>query len=234
MAIKIRTIEELSEKLDADAQWRKKEIIDMKSFCRANDFPPCMLRSAFVLVCAHFEGAIKYASNAYIAYISAQKILGKDLRVEISAISVRKKKHSLFQSSGTKKVRISVVSDVLSEYDRICQSEFYIKLNEDDMIPEIDEEDPALPMGGNPTPEVLFDISTILDLDYANLFELRSAFIDKELLKPRHCVAHGEKRTISEQEFEAASNYVIEIIDKFKTGIINSAQENKHLRIRTL
>lgn len=67
MAIKINTLEMLLEELDQDLQWRKKEILDIRTLIIANDYLPCLLRSCFTLSCAHFEGFIRYASNAYIA-----------------------------------------------------------------------------------------------------------------------------------------------------------------------
>lgn len=230
MSIRIRTIEELTVKLDEDAQWRKKELADMATYCQNAGNPPVLLRAAFVLCCAHFEGCIKFASNAYIAYISCQNIKGRELRVEISSIAIRKKKHQSFATPSTKKVKISVVSDVLSVYDEMLENNFFIKLNEDDLVPEIDENDIPLPTEGNPTPDVLKEISYILGIDYENLFSLRAPFIDGELLKPRHAVAHGERRNISPEELADATTFVLEIIDKYKNCIIDAAESDRHLR----
>jgi hypothetical protein len=230
MSIKIHNIEELIEKLDFDAQWRKKEIADILLLCKNNNNPPVLLRAAFVLCSAHFEGYIKYASNAYIAFISAQNIKGKDLRIEIASIAVRKKKHQLFGIPSAKKVKITVVSDLLETYDSMLENNFYIKLSADDLVPEIDEEDVPLPTEGNPTPDVLKEISKIIGIDYDTLFQLRAPFIDSELLKPRHSVAHGERRQIRSEELNAAAEFVIEIVDKFKDSIIDAAKSNRHMR----
>ena len=64
------------------------------------------------MVCAHFEGAIRFSSNAYIEFISAQSIKGTDLKPEINAIAVRKKRHNLFAQAGVGKVKVSVVTEV--------------------------------------------------------------------------------------------------------------------------
>lgn len=231
MSIRIRNIEELVGKIDADAQWRKKEIADLLLCCQDNNNALFLLRAAFVLCCAHFEGYIKFASNAYIAYISAQNIKGKDLRVEISSVAIRKKKHQFFGIPSTKKVKVTVVSDVLQVYDDMLDQNFFIKLNEDDLVPEIDENDIPLPTEGNPTPDVLADISKILGLDYDELFQLREPFINSVLLKPRHSVAHGERRSITKDELDAAADFVLEIIDKYKDSVIDAAENNRHLRV---
>lgn len=231
MSIRIRSIEELIERIDDDAQWRKKEIADLHLYCRNNNYPNFLLRATFILCCAHFEGYIKYASNAYIAYISGQNIKGKDLRIEISSIVIRKKKHQSFGIPSRKKVKVTVVSDVLQAYDDMLEQNFYIKLNEDDLVPEIDENDIPLPTEGNPTPDVLADISKILGIDYDELFQLRAPFINNELLKPRHSVVHGERRLITIEELNAATNFVLEIMDRYKNSIIDAAEKNLHLRV---
>ncbi len=233
MSIRVRTLEELIEKLDSDAQWRKKEIADMRSYCQEKNNPDSLLRASFVLCCAHFEGSIRYSANAYIAYISSQGYTGRELRVEIPSIVIRKKKHHLFGQLSTNKVRVSVVSDIVSEYDALLDNRFYIKLNEEDLIPEIDEDDIPLPTEGNPAPDVLAEISKVLGLDYDDLFQLREPFINFELLKPRHSVAHGERRPITVDELDAAASFVVEIIDKFKDSIVDAAESNRHLRSRT-
>lgn len=230
MSIRINSIEKLIEKLDEDIQWRKKEIVDIRTYCQNNDNPKVLLRAAFVLCCAHFEGAIKYASNAYVAYIASQGFKGKELRVEISSILIRKKKCASLNVAQPKKVKISVVSDILSAYDELLENQFYIKLSEDDLMPEIDETDPPLSTGGNPTPDVLAEISKILGVNYVELFQLREPFINSELLKPRHEVAHGEHRQIDIDELNSVCDFVLEIIEQFKCSIIDAAISKVHLR----
>lgn len=226
MSIKIRSLEELNEKLDEDIQWRKKEIADIKTLCRLHPEAGCLLRSGFTLTCAHFEGFIRYASNAYIAFISSQEILCSDLRMELSGILVRRAKHALF-NNGSRKVKLSVVNQVLAEYDEILTKPFYIKLD-DSMSPVIEEDDLALPTEGNPKPDVLQEITTVLRLDYSKLFELRSQFIDRQLLNPRHHIVHGSRWNISFGDLEEASNYVLEMLEFYNDEIINAAENNLH------
>ena len=172
--------------------------------------------------------------NHFITFSQNPKLVeikGKDLRVEIASVAVRKKKHQSFANPQTKKVKISVVSDVLKSFDEMLEENFYIKLSEDDLIPEIDENDLPLPTEGNPSPEVLFEISSILDIDYEQLFQLREPFINFNLLKPRHSVVHGEKRPISVEELNSVSEFVLGIMDSYKDSILEAARNNKHLRV---
>ena len=181
----------LLEELDQDLQWRKKEILDIRTLIIANDYLPCLLRSCFTLSCAHFEGFIRYASNAYIAYIAGQKIECRKLKLEIAAILIRKKHYNLF-SNNQYKVKTSVVKKALEEYENILSQQFIIKLN-DNAEPIVDEDEPAIPTESNPKPDVLKEITQIIGLDYENMFKAREPFIDRELLNPRHNIVHGRR-----------------------------------------
>ena len=229
--MKILTLEGLLNEINADIAWRKKEIAEFDTLRLSNKNTGCLERACFVMLCAHFEGSIRFASNAYIAFISGQKIKGSDLKLEINAIAVRKKKHQLFSHTGAKKVKISSVLEVLKLYNEIANGFFYIKMSEDDLLPEIDEKDPALPTEGNPTPDVLREIAEILGLDYDSMFKMKESFINSELLNVRHSIAHGERRPIKHSEFEDAKRFVLRIMDDFSSAIIEAATENAHMKI---
>ena len=179
------------------------------------------------MVCAHFEGAIKFSSNAYIYFISGQSINGSDLKPEINAIAVQKKirdKENLsFAHPGVGKVKVSVVSDVLKEYDSLLNGTFCIRSSY--------ESEPALPTGGNPTPDVLKEITKVLGLNYNALFAVREPFINFELLKPRHSIAHGGQRPITDEALEEAANFVLGTIDDYASAIMEAATNNIHMRV---
>jgi len=220
---KIRNLEELQNEIDSDLAWRKKEIADFHSLCRFNNNPPCLIRACFVMVCAHFEGAIKFSSNAYIDFISGQSINGTDLKPEINAIAVRKKRHHSFAHTGVEKVKVSVVTEVLKEYDSLLNGTFCIRTS--------NESEPALPTGGNPTPDVLKEMTKVLGLNYNALFEAREKFINSELLNPRHSIAHGGQRPITDEALEEVANFVLSKIDAYASAIMEAAMNDIHLRV---
>ena len=221
MAIRVRNLEELAEKIDDNFQWRKKEISDMLLLCRENNFQPFLCRAALAMCCAHFEGGLKYASNAYVAYISAQHIRGKDLRIEILSIPVRKQKHSLFGISNDDKLRITTVADVLMTYDGFLEDLFSMDVKEDD---------PPIPTAGNPKRIVREDIVRILGLNYDELFGVRDAFIDGELLKNRHRIVHGERHPVTKETLEGIVEFVRDFLENYKAKVISAAQSDRHLR----
>ena len=218
----------LLEELDQDLQWRKKEILDIRTLIIANDYLPCLLRSCFTLSCAHFEGYIRYASNAYIAYIAGQKIECRKLKLEIAAILIRKKHYNLF-SNNQYKVKTSVVKKALEEYENILSQQFIIKLN-DNAEPIVDEDEPAIPTESNPKPDVLKEITQIIGLDYENMFKAREPFIDRELLNPRHNIVHGRRRVPIYNEVIEVTNYVLEIMETYKESVYSLAEKEDYLK----
>lgn len=67
--IKIKTVEQLEELLVQDLAWRKKEMISLKILVEKDKVnEPILLRAGIALLCAHFEGFIKRASNCYVGY----------------------------------------------------------------------------------------------------------------------------------------------------------------------
>lgn len=229
MSRQIRTMEQLEEALDVDLAWRKKELADLKLLCNAQQEMNCLLRSTFVMSCAHFEGFIKYATNAYLAYLSSLELTCEQIRVEYASMIVRNKKHALFNSKSGKKVKVSVVTDMLKYYEEVELTKFRISLDDSDM-PIVDEDQPAITTEGNPSPEVLKEISKLIGLDYNTLFKTREQFIDRELLLPRHKIAHGQHYPVSEIELAEAIEYVFTMMESIKSSIISLVESNAHLR----
>lgn len=79
--MKVKTLENLDDALDKHLAWRKKEMLSLKVLIdKENENSETLIRAGLALLCAHFEGFIKDASNDYLEYISSQDIIYKDLR----------------------------------------------------------------------------------------------------------------------------------------------------------
>jgi hypothetical protein len=227
MAIKVKNKEDLLDQLSEDIQWRKKEIGDMKASIEMSSKPNYLLRAGFVMLCAHFEGFIRFASNAYIAYISAQRIKTSHLKSCFSAITLRFHKHSLFITNG-EKVKTSAVKQLIDEYNALLENEFILKLSDDNM-PFIDEDNPAIQTDSNPSSTVLREISIILGLNYEILFQPRAPFIDGELLNPRHQIAHGRRLPIRYESYVEVHDYVLSILDEYLDAVMYVANNQAYL-----
>ncbi|MGB9026835.1 MAG: MAE_28990/MAE_18760 family HEPN-like nuclease, partial [Rhodomicrobium sp.] len=68
---KVRSREECLRAIQSDSAWRKKEIATLKGrIANSSDGDQAMLlRSAVVMLYAHWEGFVKTASTLYLSYI---------------------------------------------------------------------------------------------------------------------------------------------------------------------
>jgi MAE_28990/MAE_18760-like HEPN len=67
--MKIRTLEDLNQRLVDDLIWRKSEIADLKGLIETRSFTASkhntLLRSGVTILYAHWEGYIKTAATSY-------------------------------------------------------------------------------------------------------------------------------------------------------------------------
>jgi hypothetical protein len=88
----IRTFEQLNTALSEELAWRKRELTGLKFLVEK---PPrggsqtILLRAAIALLYAHWEGFIKAASNAYLEFVSFQRLKNSQLAKNFLALSVR-------------------------------------------------------------------------------------------------------------------------------------------------
>ena len=75
---KIRTLNDLNERLSEDLVWRKKELSVLKGLIETNSFTQnktnALIRSGIALLYAHWEGYIKCAASAYLEFVPDKEI----------------------------------------------------------------------------------------------------------------------------------------------------------------
>ena len=209
--MKIRTTDELLEKLDGALAWRKKELIDYKLIVEKNKgslLQKPLTRAGIALVYAHWEGFIKEASGYYLLYLSTLKLKPSDLSLNLLTLSVFDK--------------IVKANDADKCYDIV---QFLNNPESRCKIPQnIDTE-------SNLKSSVLKKIMFLLDLNYT-YYETRANFIDANLLGKRNEIAHGEFRNIDYSEFEEVLEFVMKYSEIYKNEIINSAVQKKYTKIK--
>ncbi|CDN44739.1 MAE_28990/MAE_18760 family HEPN-like nuclease [Paenibacillus sp. P22] len=211
--MKIRTIEKLEDLLDEDLAWRKKELFEMKRVIkRSNVNKNLHTRAAIALLSAHFEGFIKFAANRYIIFIASQGVSYRNLKNCFLSIKFKAK---FDQCNETDK--LSVYSSLLDDLEGAQLKNF--KVNDDKIIKT----------GGNPTSSALKEILKSVGLEY-DLFETKRHFIDYSLLSKRHEVVHGEKTDLDPEDFFVTLSEIMETIDRFKTCIIEAAENKLYLK----
>ena len=176
------------------------------------------VRAGIALLCAHFEGFIRLAANFYVVYVSYKGINNKDVQNSFIALKL---KYKFREFSKTEKS--SVHKTIFDKLDEIQEETFFIRYSEDDRIIKTDS---------NPSSEVVAEIMKSISLDFSP-FESKKNYIDFNLLKNRHQIVHGEKTSLSKQDFMDTFEIILEIIEEFKNTILMAAENELYLKAKS-
>ena len=204
--MKIKTINELNDKLDSDLYWRRKELTLLKSDIKKSERAEkeMLIRAGIALLYAHWEGFIKNSAEYYLQYIVSKRLSLNELCPGLLTIALKKKLNEFVQS---RKISNNLK---LVEY-------FLYNLEERaNLSSNIDTK-------SNLNSSVFRDIILSIGLIYRPEFEVRSQIIDSKLLNNRNIIAHGNYLSVDEKEFLEVHDEIFKIIDIFKIDILNSA-----------
>lgn len=214
--IKIKDVEQLEGILMGDLAWRKKEMLSLKLLIENDKVnEPILLRAGMALLCAHFEGFIKKASNCYIGYVAEQKLKYKELRSSFAAIKMDKEFESCAKSD-----KNSVHSKLLNKYNDISDSKFQEKY---------DLDNPYISTHSNPKVDELREIMSILGIE-SDIFETKANYIDSSLLANRHKVVHGDKTEFDKNDFLSTFGIIMQLMEDYGKLIIESIEAQKYLK----
>ena len=216
--MKIRTLEELTDKLDRELSWRRKELSNLKFLVSTSSNTAqkqSLVRCSIALIYAHWEGFVKESARYFLAYIATQKLKNQELSLNLLTLSF---KHS---------VNFSVDSKKYSAFG-VITSFFVNELDKRSQIPYQSGIDTA----SNLSSEILKEISWCLGIDYG-LFETREKFIDEKLLSRRNHIAHGGYLEIDVSEFDELRDGVLALMVLFKNQIENIAVQKLYLKSRS-
>lgn len=214
--IKIKTVEKLEELLMQDLAWRKKEMVSLKILVDRDEVnEPILLRAGIALLCAHFEGFIKRASNCYIGYVSEQKKPYNELKKNFAALKMEKEFKSCAKSD-----KHSVHKKLLMMHDELATKTFKEKY---------DEDNPFISTHSNPSSVELKEILETIGIE-SDIFETKATYIDSSLLEKRHHVVHGDRSDLDKEDFLTTFQIIIKLIEDYKDLIVDAADNKKYLR----
>lgn len=198
--------------LDKEIAWRRKEIHDLKKLIRSKSNSievSTLIRGGIVLSYANWEGYIKGASQAYLSYVSFRDFAMNEVASIFLTLSV-------MNNLNKTKVFTEHTSRISCLLDSPC---IKCKIPTENII---DTE-------SNLNSKVLRKIMDIIGLDFSH-FELKSAFLDQNILKNRNEIAHGELRSYSQEDFNKIADFVIDNMAVYKTLIQNALDTKSYLR----
>lgn len=216
--MKIRTHEQLSDKLAEELAWRKQELSILKSLIDTKSFGTAkrntLLRSGITILYAHWEGFVKVAANSYVEFVAMQKLPYNQLANNFIALAM---KDQLDQAKETEKATI---------YNEVADF-FMTKLSERSMI-KYEFRITTSNLSSSVFKEIIF----MLGLDYS-FYESKEVLIDEKLLNRRNVIAHGNYLDIDDKDYDELHKKVIEMMDTLRNQIDNAASTKQYFNSNT-
>lgn len=213
--MKIRDLNELEEKIDADLAWRKKELTSIRidvsnSQNKGSSEQSKAIRIGIAMLYAHWEGAIKSIAEFYLIYVSGLHLKYSELKTNFLAITI---KNDLNEFGDTKKATVhnKLIDNIYSKKDELSRIPYKNVIKTD----------------SNLKMDVFKEILATIGID-ANPYILKKQFIDQRLLGNRTIIAHGERVEqldgVSDiSEYLELHTIVLDIIDSFACDIKDAA-----------
>lgn len=204
---KIRTVEQLSDYLDEQIAWRKRELASIKSLIRSTSSLKqiSLLRSGIAILYAHWEGFVRETGTAYLYFIVMQRLNYSDLATNFVALAMKRQLNEATHSN-----KASVYTEV---------AEFFRSgLGKRSRIPW----KTAIDTQSNLSSIIFREIVTTLGLDY-RAYRTKEKLIDEKLLHKRNRIAHGDYLGVSEREYIELHEQVVGLMEQLRSDIINAA-----------
>jgi hypothetical protein len=191
--------------------WRRKELHDLKTLVRnkekSTEIRP-LIKGGIVLAYSHWEGYVKETSEAYLSYVSFREPKKNEIASNFLALYI------------VDKVR---KAKELSE----CVEDIISLINIPDGKCPIPKD--IINSESNLNSEVLEKIMNQIGLDFS-FFETKRRFLDQSVLGLRNPIAHGEQRMLETYEYIRIADFVIELMEHYRTLLQDAIEKKLYLR----
>lgn len=214
--------------LEDDLGWRKKEISNLILLAN-EDNELIIVKSSILLIYAHWEGYVKNACKGYLKYISDQKINLNMLAVNFEAIQFKGMFSELEKSADTLTLtnELKFLNSIYSVEDKVFKVNKTIQNDKDKSI--INTKD-------NLNVNVLNSLLEITGIDKRECINSKDKFINEMLLNNRNKIAHGNKISGYDSDFnikiedtKKIRDLVFIIMDSIKEDFIHYAENELYL-----
>jgi hypothetical protein len=215
----IRSVNQLTEYLDGELSWRKRELTALKfkvERCREHE-RRMLTKAALCLLYAHWEGFVRTAATSYIEYVAHQGVHLRDLTPNFVALGLR----SQIRDAGVSE-KSTMHTDLATKFRSDLSEPFTTNLQG------------AIRIGSNLKVDVLREILSVTGIDPTDYLG-RRAIIDR-LVDQRNLAAHGahgEGFEIPPEDYTTLHEDVIALVEMFRTDIENAAALTQYLRSTT-
>lgn len=214
--MKIRTLNDLQDMIDAEMAWRKKELFALKSNIQSSGSfaKETALRSGIALLYAHWEGGVKNIAYYYLVFVSYQKIPYSRLKNNFLAITIMQKL-AQFEETNKTTLQTMIINSIFKTYSETSQ------------IPT----EKIISTNSNLNSVVFQEIMCTIGLK-TDYYEQSYKMIDEVLLNMRNNIAHGERLeniSLDEKRYNEIHKIILELIDHFAVQVMNAARLKVYL-----
>lgn len=215
--MKIRTINDLQDSIDAEMAWRKHELSAIRENVASarKSAKDTAIRAGIALLYAHWEGAIKNIATFYLEYVAMLKLPYGEIKPNFLAITL-KYNLKMFEESNKSSIHTRIVSEVINSRD--------VK----SAIPV----DGIIKTNSNLNSEIFVEIMATIGLD-CSAYESSFKLIDSILLDKRNKVAHGERiesLDLDETRYYEIHEKIRNLILQFADQVSNAACLKQYLK----
>ena len=213
--MKIRTTEQLIDKVAAEISWRRKELTDLRDVVQSSVASrtrrEAMTRAAVALLYAHWEGFVKAVAEDYLEFVAMQRCKHSELSGNMLAIVLRSRLNAARMSRKIE-AHLGVVDFFRSEMEARCALPYKSAVRTD----------------SNLSSTVLLEILRTLGFDVAE-YEPKYHLIDHKLVERRNHIAHGAALDVSVDDYLELQDEVLSLMNTFRNQIENYAVTGHHL-----
>ena len=209
------SVEQLVEQLDKKYFGRRQELTALDLTIKKADSETAiraLLRASVPLIYSHWEGFIKESAGLYVKHVCSQNRTGSELKSNFTALAVKKKMLETLKSRKT------------SEHESLVK-EIMRLLNE-----PLPHADALIDTESNLSSAVLQEVFRSIGLSFGEFWEIRSEFIDREMVNRRNEIAHGTMRPVTREEYDELSDFIEKALKQFKESIEEAALNKVYLK----
>jgi hypothetical protein len=208
------TEQNLSDLFDADLNWRRRELSDLKLAIKRADSQSkqVLLRAIITMAYAHWEGYVRFCANCYFEHLTLRKRAFSALERQIYVNSFLPRLSTLYQSRANIETRCRLVNDILDGREGR-----FTYINPD-----------LIDTRSNLSTDVIKDICLVCGVD-GNHFERTRPFIDRIILKRRNAIAHGQQEFITESEVDQLVANTLALMGHFRILLENKVYQKAYL-----
>ena len=217
-SVRVRTLDQLVERLDEDLAWRKRELTTLKFMLgRLRDHERrLLLRAAVCILYAHWEGFIKIAASSYVSLIAGRGLRYCDLTPNFVALGFQSEIVQAGRSSGfTSHIELA--------------EKFILGLSRN---AEINSKSPVENIS-NLNSKALAEIIRLLGLDKTE-YLLKGQFLDQKLLENRNLISHGRRVDIDLEDYYGMHEEIVGLVQTFRNDIENAAVMENFLALNSM